>query len=1109
MRRQILLRVLFCMLSVVGFSIGATAQVTTSSMSGTIKDAKGNLPGANIKAVHAPSGTVYNVSTNSNGLFSIGNMRVGGPYVVEISYVGFAKSTVNNVYLKLGETYVLNYILDEEGTTLQEVAVKGTKARAIREKTGASTNISNRDIMSLPTISRSITDFTRLTPQASGNSFGGRDGRYNNIQVDGANLNNNFGLSNDPLPGGGAQPISLDAYDQISVNIAPYDVRQSGFTGANISAVTKSGTNTFHGGAYGLYRDQSFLGTKVKDNDISSQITDSKSKVYGFTLGGPIVKNKLFFFVNAEKETATVPGIAYFPTGGSNSGILSSTTVADLQSVSDYLKNKFGYETGAYDNFAGFGKENRKILAKIDWNINNSNKLTLKYSDFKGTDDQQLNSTSVPNGGGFKVPGNSSSITRLPNGRFSPKSMSFANSNYGFLNTTKSGTLELNSKLSNKVSNQLLLAFTRNQATRSYPGSVFPTIDIFPNRATPTSPSEGNFISAGMDPFTYNNDVVNDVYSFTDNLTYTAGKHTFTGGLTYEYQKVGNMFMSPANSYYAFGSMDDFLNDRAPVYYAYTYSLVPGQSAIYAANLKISQAGAYIQDEYNITDNTKLTFGLRADMPIYHENPLNNPATSKLDFYDSDGVTLRKYTTDRWAKNSVMLSPRMGIRVTSDDKTWVLRGGMGVFTGRIPFVFLTNIPQNTGMYQFGASLSNGNSSDLANLAGIRLSADPNAYASLFSTNAGTAVPRDVVFMDENFKFPKVFRANFGVDKNLGNGFMFTFDGLFSKDINAVKMRNANLINPNSVVVEGGISRPRIVGSNRLNGGVANATVLENSIKGYASSLTAQLSKSYSNGFSGSIAYTFSAAKEVTANPGSRASSVWNSNPNVGTSNAVELGNSAYAIPHRVVANLSYRLEYLKHLATTVSIFYEGANQRVYSYVVNGDLNGDSNNSTDLMYIPKPGEFNFREYKIGRTPNETTFTVAQQEAAFEEFINSSPYLRKNRGKIAGRNAALLPWFNKIDVRLLQDVFVNTGKNGGRQTLQFSADIMNVSNLINKNWGTYQTTVTTNPLSFSSLDANNRPSYTLQNISGKLVNKAYQDLITPTSTYSIQLGLRYIF
>jgi hypothetical protein len=1099
MKKSLLFKIVVIVFAFVGLISTADAQVTTSSMNGRVADSRGALPGASIKAIHTPSGTTYTAASNNDGRFSIGNMRVGGPYTIEVTYVGFQPKKIEGVYLKLGEGYVVDARLDDSGTSLKEVSVQGVKTNKLnQQKTGASTNISSRDLVTLPSISRSINDFTRLTPQSNGNSFGGRDAKYNNIQVDGANLNNNFGLSNDPLPGGGSQPISLDSYDQISVSIAPYDVRQAGFTGASINAVTKSGTNDFHGTAYGFYKNRAFVGKNVRDKDISSLIKPGQTKIYGLSLGGPIIKNKLFFFVNAEKEINPKAGVAFTATDGGTVGT-SSTTTAQLKQVSDYLKTK-GYETGSYTDYPAFGIENHKILAKIDWNINNANKLTLKYSDFVGTEDQLLNATSVPNGGGFKLTPTGSALSRLPNERFSAKSMGYANSNYSFKNITRTGTLELNSRITNNLSNQVLLAVTKNKATRDYPGALFPTIDIF----------EGgnNVISAGMDPYTYNNDVVNDVYSFTNNLSYSAGVHNLTAGLTYEYQKTGNMYMPASNSYYAYASINDFVTEKSPIYYAYTYSLVPGKKSVYSAELKLGQAGAYIQDEVNVSDNAKFTFGLRADLPIYHENPLNNPATSALSFYDADRTTLKHYTTDHWNKQRVLLSPRFGFRITDDSKTTVLRGGLGIFTGKIPFVYLTNIPTNTGMYQFGGAVNNGTTAGQTTLNGIKFSSDVDAYASLFPSTAGTTPSTNVVFLDDNFKFPKVFRVNLGLDKSLGNGWTATFDGLFTKDVNSVVMRNANMPNPNGIVTEGGLTRERIVGNNKLNSNIGTAIVLENSIKGYSTSLTAQLSKAYSGGFSGSIAYTYSLAKDLTANPGSQASSIWNLNPNVGVSNSREMYNSAFAVPHRIVANVSYRAEYLRNLATTIGVFYEGTNQGLYSYVVNGDINGDGNNAADLMYIPRAGETHFTN--ITGAGNVVLFTAAQQEAALQQFIENTPYLRKNRGSFATRNGALLPWYNKVDVKLTQDIFVRTGSKDGKQTLQLTADVLNVANLLNKKWGALTRYVINNPLKLSSVNAQNQPIYTLAtNVDNQLITSPFAYTESTLSTYSIQVGVRYIF
>jgi len=1100
--RQILLFTAFVLASV---SV-AFAQVTTSSITGVVKDAGGQaLPGATVRAVHEPSGTEYGTTTNTEGRFFLPNVRTGGPYSVTISFVGYQEQKFSAINLKLGEPYSLNATLQESQTELAEIVVTSLKSLDV-EKIGAATNLSSREFSTMPTISRSITDFTRLTPQANGNGFAGRDGRYNNIQVDGANLNNNFGLSNDPLPGGGNSPISLDAYEEISVNIAPYDVRQSGFTGAGINAVTKSGTNTFKGTAYTFWRNQSYNGTNVGSNDISNQIVDSKNNIYGFSLGGPIIKNKLFFFVNAEVEKGSRPGITFSPTGGSGNGIVSSTPIDSLQKFSNHLRTVYGYETGPFDNFPNFENENRKILVKIDYNINQNHKLTFKYSDFNSTNDQPLNGSSVPNGGGFAVTGRAGTQTRLPFNRFSNTSMSFANSNYGFEDIVRTGTLELNSSFGNKMSNQFLATITKVNTTRVFDGGIFPTVDIF-------NGSGDNYMSAGMDPFTNNNQVINDVYTFTDNFTYYLNKHTITAGVSYEYQRVGNMFMAGSNSYYAYNSLDDFVNDRSPAYYAYTYSVVPGQEAVFSANLKIGQLGIYAQDEFNPLENLKLTVGIRADKPMYLEDPLENPAASALTFYDTDGNTTN-YSTGAWPEGKILWSPRVGFKLDLlEDKSLVIRGGTGIFTGRIPFVWLTNMPTNSGMYQFGARLRNSNAGEAAQLANITFSPNANEYADLFPSTAGTSAPGNLVFMDPNFKFPQVFRTNIAADKKLGNGFTVSLEALISKDINAVRMFNANYKpDTDGVVSEGGLTRPRYTSAaaRNENSNITTAIVLGNTKEGYSTALTAQLTKSFDKGLYGSLAYTYTRAEEITANPGSQAASVWNANPNVGTSNAVELANSQYATPHRVVGNISYRKEYAKHFASTLSLFYQGSQFGNFSYVVSGDLNGDGNASTDLMYVPRnASEMNFEQYTqtIGGQP--VTFTVAQQQAAFEEFINNSPHLKDRRGTYAERNAALLPWYNRWDMRFLQDVFVQTGKNNMKQTLQLSVDILNFSNLLNKDWGIQKTRVTNNPLIFRSLNANNVPLYRWQQIGGNLVTEPYQDVVSLASTWSMQIGLRYIF
>lgn len=1087
------------------------AQVTSSSVSGSIKDAKGGpLPGASVRATHLPSGTVYTAASNKDGLFNIPGMRIGGPYTVEVSYVGFNKSTYSDITLSLGQTYTLNAVMSDGGVQLEAVSITGTK-RIANAKSGASTNINKTALATLPTFSRSITDFTRITPQSTGTSFAGRDSRSNSVTVDGASLNNTFGTSSDLLPGGGAQPISIEAYDELSINLSPFDVKQSGFTGAGIFATTKSGTNTFHGSGYTYYKDQSFNGTKIGDNDISAQVAKSSTKTYGFTLGGPIIKNKLFFFANAEFEKTTRPGVNFIPSGVPLTGAsVSATPAADMQKVRDYLLG-YGYDTGNFTDFKAFENKNTTLLLKLDWNINTKNKLSVKYSYLNATADQIINSSGTPNSGSYTFTGaDGKPSTRanggLPNGRFSLKSMGFDNSNYGFVNKVSTGTAELNSTISPKVSNQLLLTFKKYDNPRTSKGGIFPTIDIF-------NGAGDNYISAGSDPNTKYNEVIDNTVSLYDNITYYAGKHTITGGINYEFQKIGNSFMPGAAGSYIYNSLDDFLNDRAPIQFTYNYSLIPGVDQVFSANLKVGTISLYAQDEYAVNDNFKITYGLRADKGIYLQDPVENPQITALQLPDALG-NMKSYNTGKWPNSKILFSPRAGFRASLlEDRSLVIRGGLGIFTGRIPYVFLTNSPSNTAMYNFGAVAT------ADQLKNIKLNADPSTYANLFPQVAGTALQNSTVIIDPNFKFPQVFRADLALEKNLGNGFTGTLEGIFTKDINATRMRNANLKTPTGVINEGDGSRVRYVGTGTNNAvqavdrsiypNLGSVIVLENTNKGYSSALTAQLTKNFFNGFNASAAYTYTTSKEAFSTVGSTAASVWSATANVGTTNDVELRNSGNYVPHRIVVSASYKFNYSKNAATSIGVFYEGqAGSSPISYVINGDINGDGNASSDLMFIPKKAsDLNFTQYTATAANGVGyTYTPQQQAAALEQFINNSPYLSKHRGEYADRNAAFSPWYNRIDANILQDFSIQSGNQ--KHTLQLSAVVLNLPNLLSKDWGIRQFSTTNSPVSYTGIDANGVPSYNVRQFNGKLVNQPFQNATSGT-TWSILIGAKYIF
>ncbi len=1076
------------------------AQVTTSTITGNVKTAGGeSLVGATITATHTPSGSVYNTIAKKDGFFTLPGLRIGGPYTVKIDFVGQESKVFEGIILQLGEPYNIQAVLGEDSKELEAVVVTGKSKKTASDKGGMSTVLNSRILNTMPTISRSITDFTRLTPQANGNSFGGRDARLNNITVDGANLNNNFGLNTDPLPGAGNSPVSLDAFDEISVSISPFDVKQGNFTGGNIAAITKSGTNTFHGTAYYYFRNEDLIGDKVKDQRALKPA--GKTTIFGGSIGGPIIKNKLFFFVNAEKETKPpAAGITWTPTGGSGQGNISDVTKTDLDLVSNYVKG-MGYDPGVYDNFPNFKNDNYKILGKIDWNISNKHKLTLKYSDFKGTQDFQ------PSQSG-NISGTQAGLTYGP--KFSKTAMGFSNINYQQIDIVRSGALELNSNFSSRLSNQFLATVTQIKSDKEGQGDVFPFVDIFK--------ASQNYISLGTEPFNgRNNKVLNDIYTITNNLTYYAGKHTLTAGVSYEYQKVGNMFMRGASGYYAFASVDDFVNNRAPIKFAQTYSLIPGKDDVTSAELKIGQLSAYIQDEINITPQFKVTVGVRVDKPVYPEQPLENPANSALNFQDLNGAP-EKLTTGSFPKAAPLFSPRAGFRWDiHGDKSKILRGGTGLFTGRIPFVYLTNIPTNSGMYQYSSNVNN-------TLAGVNMNnylfnPSPQAYnpfynnslpANYFPTTAGSVASADFAVTARNFKFPQIWRTNLAVDQTFGAGWKLTLEAMYTKDINATAMYNANQSTPTGTVRTGGFTRPAYSANNnaarRVNGAITNAIVLDNTKKGQSFVLTSQVSKAFSNGFYGSVAYTYTFAQDVTANPGSQASSVWNANPTSGTLNDRELSFSNFAVPHRIIANVSYRKEYLKHLGTTISLFYEGSHQGRYSYIYNGDINWDGY-SQDLMYVPKNAtDVNEIRFVDKSYANGVTYTAAQQAQLFEAYIEQDPYLKKNRGQVVERFGAKTPWFNRVDAKLIQDIFTNIGKN--RHTLQLTADVYNLANLLNKDWGIRKLFTVNNPLRVESITAG-VPSFSISPFNNAPVTQSFFDNVSTATTWSMQIGIRYIF
>ena len=1112
------------------------AQVTTSSMQGLVTQSSGHATiGATIKATHVPSGTVYSGSANTAGRFNLANMRVGGPYRVEVTYVGQSPVVYEDIYLQLGQPFVLNPVFGIDSMSLEEVTVTGQVVR--NQKTGASTSIGQKQLQELPQVNRSITEFMRLTPQADGTSFAGRDARYNNLQIDGANFNNGFGLNDDPLPGGKSQPISLDAIEAISVNIAPFDVTQSGFTGAGINAITKSGTNKVTGTAYYFLQNQNLQGRKI--GDVTLEKTDAAKKNFGFSLGGPIVKDKLFLFVNAEHEESTganASGANLWR--ASENGVadpgnnIARTSRKDLEAVRDHLINTWGYDPGRYEGYANEAKQSStKFLARLDWNINEKHKLALRYNQVIGESMQVANGSSGPR------PRATGAYNRV-----GENSITFENANYGQKNVVRSITAELNSNFNSRWNNQFLATYTRIQDTRTTPSNhLFPFVDIgdgshqefLDNRnpeqiAKNTQPGfHNNYMSFGTELFSYNNDVINNNYSFINNLSLQANKHNFTFGAAFEIQNFGNSYIRMGSSYYRYNSVEDFLKtgtpeEVAPISFGLTYPY-EGQDPYSRVNFGL--ASLYAQDRWSVADNLTLTYGIRAELPIYMNKLTANASIDELTFLDVNGMP-KNYDSGLWPKSRLLVSPRLGVNYdVFGDRSLVLRGGTGFFSGRVPFVWLTNMPSNAGVLQNVIEPAYG---DIQGWIGnVRFNPDqyyhlnnvPRGAEDVFIRTPNEGTPSSFALVDRDFKMPMVWRTSIGGDYQIPNTpLVLTGDFLYTRDVNAVFQFGANRVTPNSFLNYGSSGEDGDYGDNRAfypSGvqayndaiGANSATVLTNTnVKGHALSATLGLSIPNYQGFSGSIFYTYSDAREVTGNSGSNANSAWGGSANIHGPNDQYLYKSNFAIPHRVVANVSYRLEYANALATTVGVYYNGSHQGRFSYIYGTDINNDSQ-TADLIYLPK--DLNNLPLVDIVDDGKVVKTAAEQRDALESFINENG-LSKYRGKYIPRNASLMPWLNRFDVRVLQDIFTNIGPR--RHTLQLSLDVINFGNLLSKNAGIRSTLTPAQQLlrTTGAVPASGVPSFNMTMVDGELPTTPFRDYTSDLSTtWKIQLGVRYLF
>ena len=1052
------------------FSWNAMAQgVTTSSLSGFVKDQEGAaLPGATVIALHEPSGTKYGAITSVKGLFNIQGMRVGGPYKITISFVGFEDNIIEGVKLQLGQTYSIDIALSDESIQLQALEVVGSQDPALNtDNTGPSTSVSEEQLTSLPTIGRSAQDFYRLTPAASGNSFGGRNNQFNNFSFDGALLNNPFGL--DAAVAGGqsaANPISLDAIEQIQVSLSPFDVRQAGFTGAGVNLVTRSGGNNISGSVFYFFRNENLTGSEVSGDNIV--VPDLNVSQFGFRLGGPIIKDKLFFFVNGEFERREDAGSNFRAANTAeeaqqalNGDLLGVSRVlqSDLERVSTALQNVYNYETGVFEDYL-LDRQSDKLLVKLDWNAHRDHTVSLKYNFLNAFRDLTANESAIFNRGP------------------SVNTLQFRNSGYRINNDLHSGVLEVNSRFAGgKISNRLLAVVQEFRDRRDPFSSPFPQITIFEGGA--------EYIIAGHEPFSINNELDQSVLQITDNVDFFLGNHVLTGGFSFERFRFRNSFnlFAYGSPFETFGSVDEFIASTVSTDPSFQDRVVDTNQEFANDIIKVGQLGLYVQDEWYPVENLKLTLGLRIDVPLYFDTEarfMNTDQTFIIDGVANGDTTLvgantyfnedgNEFVVDNssFPDSQPLFSPRFGFNYdVNGDQSFIVRGGSGLFTGRLPFVWLAN--QVT-----------------------------NPFTGFLHVTA------------PDFKFPQVWKSNLGFDHQLPGGVIGSLDFNITKDVNGILVRNAALGTPTGTLNTAFDQRPVYTSSDVLvspgtfpSFGIANVYLFDNESSGYQLNISTQFKKSFEKNLDLTLGYNFTRARDLNSIPAEISADAFNLNPISGNANQPSVSFSQFGSEHRIIGSVSKKFTYAGgRTATTISTFFEFSDGNRFSYTYFGDLNGDGSTTNDLLYVPTTDEI-FNELQFSGTAEEQ---LAQQ-IAFEQYIDQDDYLSDNRGEITEANGGERPWFSTIDVRFLQDYNFTAG--GKKNTLQFSVDILNFGNLLNSDWGVRE--LNTSGVEFErpvgvEILADGTPQYSFDTSR----TNTFNDDLSLQSRWQIQFGIRYIF
>lgn len=1062
--------------------------VTTCSLEGKITQHEGlPLSGANITAVHLPSGTLYGAVSQGNGHYSIAGMRIGGPYRVSVSYLGYASASRESGLIALGSIERADFRLHPVSFQIGEEVIVGSPGRGRHTETGTATLISAEIIQSIPSVNHTLSDLIRLSPQYKNSSFLGQLNVLNNITIDGSSFNNSFGIAGQPGERTGVSPISPNALEGIRISVAPFDVKQSGFVGGAVNMVTKSGTNEMKGSVYFQTRNKSFIGTKAAGSSFSPG--NFHFNLGGGDLSGPLIKDKLFFFLSIETESYVRPATTFLANDGASreGGNVTRVLESDLKELSDFLRQNFGYDPGAWQGY-DFETTSSRYVIRLDYNLSRNNKLSLRYNHLDSSSDQFVANHNVL-GYGFR--------------RGTTSSLNFQNSNYAILENIRSLIAEWNSRFSANVANNMIVGYRAHNESRDNPSRLFPFVDILKDGST--------YTSFGTEPFSSYSSLKYQSFQFQNNLTVFLNRHSLLFGFNLERYHSEDCFFPGAQSVYVFNSLSDFYTDARDYLahpdrtvstvnlkrFQYRYSNIPGKEIPFQP-LTILYGGVYLQDRWNLSSNFNLTLGLRADLPVFDQTGYRNPEVEKFAFRDEKGREAH-YSTSALPRSRPLFSPRIGFDWELPGESGSrISGGSGFFTGQPAYVWISNQIGNNGMLTGFQQYSG---SAQAPLYGRPFNPRPDAYrpATVSGEPAGTY---ELALTDPGFRFPQIWRTNLAASHPLPGRFTASLDLIYDRDIHGVSYINANLPTADNHFT-GADHRGQWTSGNRIISKIPNAVILKNHSAGYAWNVAASLERQLKDGFYAKIGYAYGITKSTT-DPTSVASASWAYNPHSGDPNNPGLSYSSWCPDHRFFGMVSLKKSVSRLGPSVLSAFFDAFNSGRASYLIAGDMNGDGGSSNDLIYIHRsPSEIRFQPYTSGTV----TYSSEAQNEAWESYIRQDKYLRRHRGSYAERNGVVLPMVARIDLSLSQEF--RSRLTGKKNALILRLDILNATNILNRNWGVAKAMQTVSPLIWQGTDPQGNPLYRLREVNNQLISRTFTRTANLTDVYRMQLSVKWIF